>query len=36
MENGKSENRVNNRLWRAMKGFSHDVSVIPTMKSLDK
>ena len=34
MESGKSEKCVNDRLWRVMEGFSRDVSVIPTMKSL--
>lgn len=35
MESGKIENGLNKGLWRLMEGFSRDVSVIPTMKSLD-
>ena len=36
MENGKIENGLNKGLWMVMNGFSHDVSEVPTMKSLDQ
>lgn len=36
MEIGKTKNGLNKGLRRIMNGFSHDVSEIPTMKSIDQ
>lgn len=36
MEKGKIKNGLNKELWMVMNGFSHDVSEVATMKTLDK